>query len=42
MLREPWFTPKKDEPVDPKAKGKKDAKKPPEKGKKAADAPQEE
>lgn len=43
MLREPWFTAKKDEPVDPKAKGKKDAKKAPEKGgKKAADAPQEE
>ena len=39
MLKEPWFTAKKDEPVDPKAKGKKDAKKPPEKGKKAADAP---
>ena len=35
MLREPWFTAKKDEPLDPKAKGKKDAKKgAPDKGKK--------
>lgn len=42
MLKEPWFTPKKDEPIDPKAKGKKDAKKPPEKPKKGAEAPVEE
>ncbi len=41
MLKEPWFSGKKEEPVDPKAKGKKDAKKPPEKGKKV-DVPQEE